>query len=59
MNRKIPKGWHKLKNGTIIRTGDKFLSVGRNRWFPTQIGRCKLTNAGDDFYIRKNRRAKR
>lgn len=51
--RKIPKGWHRLRNGTLLREGDRFAWM--TGWCAVDV--CKDGNWSCDpyVYIRRDR----
>lgn len=51
---KVPKGWYRLRKGTVIKRGDKYWDLGI--WFKTLcqgyiVGDIELT--GEGIYIRR------
>jgi hypothetical protein len=52
MQIKIPKGWRKLKKGTLIRQGDRFLDW-RGRWISTRDQGWHVGELNGAIYIRK------
>jgi len=59
----IPKGWHKIRNGTWVESGDRYLDqaiTGGIEWrlvegyrIDYEVGTCRKD---EDNYIRKNTR---
>jgi len=47
----IPKGWHRVRSGILLRKGDKFYDPPTKRWTETQRYGC--THHALYFYIRK------
>lgn len=53
---KIPKGWHRLRKGTVIKEGDKFL-LSQLGWRPSLCVGFKVGGTfAARFYIRRNRK---
>ena len=50
---KIPKGWHKLRNGKVIHNGDKEYIWGFG-WRST--GWAGWLTGSKDYFIRRNRK---
>lgn len=51
---KIPKGWKRLRKGTVLKPGDKF-SAGSNWLVTGEEGRIVGVTASEKFYIRKTK----
>ena len=59
----IPKGWHRLRRGSIIQKNDKYLSINMRlsdfyEWLPTESKGYKVGRkyAENMIYIRKNKK---
>jgi hypothetical protein len=56
---KTPKGWRKLRKGTVIRKGDKyFCPMTQNWWYSGNIGLKVGFTLSSHTYIRRTRERK-
>jgi hypothetical protein len=57
---KIPKGWHRMKAGTLVRPQDRYFNFSDRCWMQWQYKTTVVTKTGSDltspWYIRRNRK---
>jgi hypothetical protein len=57
---KIPKGWHRMKTGALVRPTDLYFNFSDRRWmqwpYKTTIVRHTGSDLTSTFYIRRNRK---
>lgn len=57
---KIPKGWHRMKQGALVRPTDLYFNFSDRRWMQWPYKTTIVRHTGNDltspFYIRRNRK---
>lgn len=57
---KIPKGWHRMKAGTLVRPQDRYFNFSDRCWKQWPYKTTVVTKTGSDltspWYIRRNRK---
>ena len=57
---KIPKGWHRMKAGLLVRPSDLYFNFSDRHWmqwpYKTTIVRKTGSDLTSPFYIRRNRK---